>query len=388
MWLAITRALWIWRHRRALITLAGTALAAQAAFWLLIMMALGGAPEAFSAAVSPQCADQMRQLGIASQAQVSFGPGPIGNGKTIIATGQHMHIPRQGILIALIVAMQESGMRNLANDGTGQLAPDQHGIEASLRLPHDGVGHNHGSLGIMQQQWPWWGTMADLMTPAVAARKFYEHLLHVGGWQQMAPTVAAQAVQHSLFPDAYAAHMPAAAAFYAQYAAQTGVPDNGGPNPAAAADEQPPGANLCVTLTDPDAAQNASPRPGSAAGIAAVRAAEAQIGLPYVWGGGDLGGPTGGGFDCSGLVRYALFQGSGHRVVLPRRTYEMVHYGRTVFRNAVQPGDLVFLNPDGEGPGHVAMVVNPTTIVEAQTFGVPVKLSPFPTHFVVIKRYL
>jgi cell wall-associated NlpC family hydrolase len=65
-----------------------------------------------------------------------------------------------------------------------------------------------------------------------------------------------------------------------------------------------------------------------------------------------------------------------------------VNYGRIEPRTAVQPGDLVFSNPDAKGPGHVAMVVNPTTIVEAQTFGVPVKLSPFPTHFVVIKRIL
>ena len=61
--------------------------------------------------------------------------------------------------------------------------------------------------------------------------------------------------------------------------------------------------------------------------------------------------------------------------MLPRETYDMVHYGRIVPRTAVQPGDLVFSNPDPRGPGHVAMVVNPTTIVEAQTFGVPVKLS-------------
>ena len=33
-------------------------------------------------------------------------------------------------------------------------------------------------------------------------------------------------------------------------------------------------------------------------------------------------------------------------------------------------------------------LVNPTTIVEAQDFGIPVKLSPFPAHFVVIKRVL
>ena len=115
----------------------------------------------------------------------------------------------------------------------------------------------------------------------------------------------------------------------------------------------------------------------------AVRAALSRLGTPYVWG---ATGPDR--FDCSGLVLFAFFQGSGHRIALPHLTYDMVRYGRAVPRYAVAPGDLVFSEPESAGPGHVQMVVNPTTVVEASTFGVPVKLSPFPTHFVVIKRVL
>ena len=69
-------------------------------------------------------------------------------------------------------------------------------------------------------------------------------------------------------------------------------------------------------------------------------------------------------------------------------TRVMVHFGQVVPRTAVQPGDVLFLNPDSNGPAHVALIVNPTTIIEAPDFGIPVKLSPFPTRFVVIKRVL
>ena len=60
-------------------------------------------------------------------------------------------------------------------------------------------------------------------------------------------------------------------------------------------------------------------------GPAILRAAQTQIGLPYVWAGGTLTGPSGvssdgrgPGFDCSGLVRYAVYQATGDAVTLPR----------------------------------------------------------------------
>ncbi|EFY92485.1 NlpC/P60-like cell-wall peptidase [Metarhizium acridum CQMa 102] len=39
-----------------------------------------------------------------------------------------------------------------------------------------------------------------------------------------------------------------------------------------------------------------------------VAAAEKMKGKPYVWGGGDIHGPTNGGFDCSGLTQYSVYQ--------------------------------------------------------------------------------
>jgi cell wall-associated NlpC family hydrolase len=373
----------VWAHRRKLYA----ALAVLAPFGLtalLVMLVLlgGGAAPPATAGLTPQCQQQLQSQGISADTGVSFGPGPTNNGKAVIAAGVQMKIPEKGIIIGLAVGMEESGLRNLANPN----------VAGSMLIPHDGVGHDHGSVGIMQQQ-PWWGTLRDLMTPGVAAQKFFTRLLKVGGWQNMAPTVAAQAVQGSATPNAYAEFVAGATVFYRQHLHE--VLDTSGhpappqaPTPSEAASG---GGRDACGVRDPASPQAKSPTnlgPGTAAGVAAARAAEAEMGLPYVWGGGSVNGPTGGGFDCSGLVLYAIAQASGHRIVLPHLTYDMVHYGSMVPRTAVQPGDLVFLNPDSRGPGHVAMVINPTTIIEAPDFGIPVKLSPFPAHFVVIKRVL
>lgn len=129
----------------------------------------------------------------------------VANAATIVSVGLRMQIPRQGIVIALATAHQESRFLNYANDGIGfDLRVDQRGIGRSLELPHQAVGSDHGSLGVFQQQWPWWGTMPELMDPATAAAKFYARLVKVPGWSTMPVTQAAQAVQHSAHPDAYA----------------------------------------------------------------------------------------------------------------------------------------------------------------------------------------
>ena len=127
------------------------------------------------------------------------------NAAAVVAVGKQMRIPRQGIVVALAAASQESRFLNYANDGRGgDLRPDQAGIASSLELPHQAVGTDHGSLGIFQQQWPWWGSMSELMNPATSSSKFYERLVDTPGWANMSVTQAAQAVQHSAYPDAYA----------------------------------------------------------------------------------------------------------------------------------------------------------------------------------------
>lgn len=141
----------------------------------------------------------------------SLTPMQMSRAAAVVHAGREMGIPDRGIVVALATASQESGFKVYANDGKGDdLAADQKGIAASLNLPHDAVGTDHGSLGVFQQQWPWWGSMSELMDPATSARKFYQALVQVPGWESLPVTVAAQRVQRSAYPDAYADDQPLA----------------------------------------------------------------------------------------------------------------------------------------------------------------------------------
>lgn len=130
-----------------------------------------------------------------------YGPDQIRNAAIIIAVGQEMEVPSRGWIIAVATSMQESRLLNLANPSH----------PASMELSDQGTGYDHDSLGLFQQRVAsGWGTVEELMNPAVAAEKFYEKLLTVDGWEDMALTNAAQIVQVSAFPDAYAKHEPVA----------------------------------------------------------------------------------------------------------------------------------------------------------------------------------
>ncbi len=131
----------------------------------------------------------------------------------IIAVGQEMKVPDQGIVIALATALAESDLHNLANDGTGDLNKAQVAahIERSLDFPHDGVGHDHGSVGTFQQQVTMWGSIEELMNPRHSAKLFYETLLALPDWQQKPLGPVAQQVQLSAIADG------------SQYAAEEGV---------------------------------------------------------------------------------------------------------------------------------------------------------------------
>src|ERR1700722_3664922 len=120
----------------------------------------------------------------------------------------------------------------------------------------------------------------------------------------------------------------------------------------------------------------------SAQGLAAVAAAEHEIGVPYVWG-GETPGP-GGGFDCSGLVQWAWAQAG---IQIPRTTESqwpaLVH----VPLNDLQPGDLLFYNNlDGDNAvDHVVMYVGSgpwgtSTVIAAAHTGTNVALAPVFTN--------
>ena len=91
-------------------------------------------------------------------------------------------LPARAATIALATAYQESGLRNLA-----------HG--------------DRDSLGLFQQRpSQGWGTAKQVRDPHYAAGKFYDALVKVRNYQNLAVTVAADRVQRSAFPNAYADH--------------------------------------------------------------------------------------------------------------------------------------------------------------------------------------
>jgi hypothetical protein len=102
------------------------------------------------------------------------------NAKTIVQVGTEMGVPTRGKVIAIATAMQESKLYNLD------------------------VAVDYDSLGLFQQRpSTGWGTPAQLTTPNYAAWAFYRSLmLTQDDWGCL--TCAAQRVQGSAFPDAYA----------------------------------------------------------------------------------------------------------------------------------------------------------------------------------------
>lgn len=275
--------------------------------------------------------------------------------KQIVAVGEVMGIPDRGVVVALATASQESGFRMYANDGTDpRLEADQKDVGRSLDFPHDAVGRDHGSVNQFQQQYPWWGTLEELMNSATASRKFYEALAKQSGWESLPITVAAQNVQGSLYPDAYADDEPIATTLAAKFKG-AGANMSEAELASIAA-----GGAIAVADGGSDACNDQQPAPGSGGGEgpasefgrAIILAASRWIGTPYVWGGGDTNGPTGGGFDCSGLTLYAVYQASGGRISLPHFTGSTADPGQLYDSRGAevpidqkQPGDLIFFGP-------------------------------------------
>lgn len=78
------------------------------------------------------------------------------------------------------------------------------------------------SLGLFQQRpSQGWGTAEEIMDPVYSTNAFYDALVKVKGWQQMEITKAAQAVQRSAYPEAYAQHEEDARAVASALTGQT-----------------------------------------------------------------------------------------------------------------------------------------------------------------------
>ncbi|MFF4893395.1 C40 family peptidase [Micromonospora chersina] len=282
----------------------------------------------------------------------------VANAAVIVAVGADLKVPPRGWVVALATAMQESTLRNLP-------------------------GGDRDSVGLFQQRpSQGWGTAAQLRDPRYAAGRFYQALLAVDGWQAMALTDAAQAMQRSAYPRAYARWEDDAIALVRVLTGGTPA------GPVAADLEQAMSNPLC--LFDGGDGQPGSEQVPLPAGFAlppgtpgqvvtAVGWALAQLGTPYTFG-GDCTAPHSGvaarQCDCSSLLQQA-YRAAG--VGLPRTTSEQVDAGQPVtdYRD-LRPGDLLFI-PGSRGsaarPGHVGMYLGQGLIVQAPHSGDVVKLT-------------
>jgi cell wall-associated NlpC family hydrolase len=93
-------------------------------------------------------------------------------------------------------------------------------------------------------------------------------------------------------------------------------------------------------------------------GERAARIALQAVGIPYRWGGSS---PSGG-FDCSGLVRWAYGRLG---VSLPHSSYALYGMGRRVPRSRLRPGDVLFFS----GLGHVGLYLGRGRMVHAPQSG-------------------
>ncbi|PJI94613.1 hypothetical protein [Luteimicrobium subarcticum] len=116
-------------------------------------------------------------------------PDQADNAATITAVTVRRGLPARAATVALATAQQESKLRNI-----------EYG--------------DRDSLGLFQQRpSQGWGTDAQILDPVHATGEFLDHLVQVPDWQKLEITVAAQRVQRSAYPQAYAIHEASARAW-------------------------------------------------------------------------------------------------------------------------------------------------------------------------------
>ncbi|MET9087332.1 heavy metal transporter [Streptomyces sp. NPDC004237] len=156
-----------------------------------------------------------------------FTPEQAVNAATIAAVGTGRGMPERAVAIALATAIQESGLRNI-----------EHG--------------DRDSLGLFQQRSSQgWGTPKQILDPAYAAGMFYAHLAKVADYESLPLTVAAQRVQRSGYPEAYAKHESDATLLAAALTGQAAATLTCDGRPAATTE------TAAATATGPDAVRTA-----------------------------------------------------------------------------------------------------------------------------------
>ncbi|XAS66301.1 hypothetical protein V3C33_12420 [Micrococcaceae bacterium Sec5.7] len=122
------------------------------------------------------------------------------NAALITAVAVKRGLPPRAASIALATAMQESKLRNI--DHGDQAGPDSRGL--FQQRPSQG-----------------WGTEDEVKDPRHATNAFYDALVKIPGYEALEITDAAQRIQRSAYPRAYAQHEAMGRSFASALTGQT-----------------------------------------------------------------------------------------------------------------------------------------------------------------------
>jgi hypothetical protein len=159
------------RFRRAIVAVLALALVAGAIYAIVAIL------QRSETLVSERC------VAVMGSQSYELATDQAANASLITAISVQRGLPPRAASIALATAMQESRLRNI-NYGD-EAGPDSRGL--FQQRPSQG-----------------WGTEAQIMDPVYATNAFYDGLVKIPGYETMEITQAAQQVQRSAFPRAYA----------------------------------------------------------------------------------------------------------------------------------------------------------------------------------------
>lgn len=133
-----------------------------------------------------------------------------------------------------------------------------------------------------------------------------------------------------------------------------------------------------------------------------IAVAQSQLGQSYAWAGGGYTGPTPGvcgpdgagndchvvGFDCSGLVMYAVYQASAGAIRLPHSADAQTLGGTAVDRTAMRPGDLVSFTAPGEVLAHhIGIYLGNGQMIDAPESGEPVRIDALTSGYYATQQW-
>lgn len=152
---------------------------------LALTLAVGGIYVVVTMAQRTETLVIERCTAVAGSHQAELATDQAANAALISGVAVQRGLPPRAATIALATAMQESKLRNIRYGD--QAGPDSRGL--FQQRPSQG-----------------WGTEAEVMDPYYSSGAFYAALAKIPGYEALEITAAAQQVQRSAFPSAYARH--------------------------------------------------------------------------------------------------------------------------------------------------------------------------------------